>query len=61
MLQVAWVCPVIAWTLAAMPATVNPSGDGARASTAARAARIRGLFTSMPPTRLAPSCAGSGS
>src|SRR6266702_2820233 len=36
----------MAWTLAVM---------------AARAARIRGLFTSMPPTRLAPSCAGSGS
>ena len=50
----------MAWTLAVRSATVNPSGDGARASTAASAARIRGLFTSMPPTRLAPSCAGSG-
>lgn len=39
----------------------EPSGDAARASTAARAARIRGLFTSMPPARLAPNCAGSGS
>ena len=38
----------------------EPVGDAARASTAASAARIRCLFTSMPPTRLAPSCAGSG-
>ena len=34
----------MAWTLAVMSATVNPSGDAARASTAASAARIRGLF-----------------
>ena len=57
----AWVCPVMAWTLAVISATVNPPGAMARASTAASAARIRGLFTSMPPTRLAPICAGSGS
>jgi hypothetical protein len=31
----------MAWTLAVIPATVNPSGAGARASTAASAARIR--------------------
>ena len=48
-------------TRAACSATVNPPGAGARASAAARAARIRGLFRSIPAIRLAPAWAGSGS
>ena len=39
---------------------VKPCGAGARASAADRAARIRGLFRSMPPVRVAPSRDGSG-
>jgi hypothetical protein len=35
--------------LAAKSATVNPCGAGASARAAARAARMRGLFRSMPP------------
>src|SRR6266581_3081068 len=48
------VCPVMAWTLAARSLTVNPSGAGARARTAARAARVRVLLRSTPPTRVTP-------
>ena len=41
------------WTLVARSVTVNPSGAAARARTAARVVRMRGLFRSMPPTRVA--------
>lgn len=40
--------------------TVKPVGAAVRASTAVRAARIRGLFRSIPPTRVAPIWEGSG-
>jgi hypothetical protein len=39
----------------------EPAGAGARASAAARATRIRGLFRSIPAIRRAPAWAGSGS
>ncbi len=48
-------------TLAANSAAVKPCGAGARATAAARAARIRGLFRSMPAVRAAPAADGSGS
>jgi hypothetical protein len=55
------VLPVIAWTLAVNAATVNPSDVDERARTAASATRMRGLFRSTPPTRVAPTWAGVGS
>jgi hypothetical protein len=48
------VVPVEAWTLAARSLTVKPPGAADRASTAVRAVRMRGLFRSTPPTRVAP-------
>src|SRR6476661_10823829 len=45
----------MAWTLAAKSPTVKPCGAGTRASTADKAWRIRCLFRSTPPTRVAPS------
>ena len=51
----------MAWTLVARSATVNPSGAAARAATAARAVRVRGLSKSMPPTRVRPMIDGWGS
>src|SRR6266702_7496814 len=50
----------MAWTLAARSLTVNPSGAGARARTAARAARVRVLLRSTPPTRVTPIREGAG-
>src|SRR5680860_1311646 len=41
-------------TFAVKSATVNPSGATARARAASSAARILGLLTSTPPTRVAP-------
>jgi hypothetical protein len=51
----------MAWTLVVRSVTVNPSGAAERASTAARVERIRGLFRSTPPIRVAPIRVGSGS
>ena len=48
-------------TWAAKSATVKPPGAMASARAAASTARIRGLFRSMPPVRVAPIWAGSGS
>src|SRR5258708_16741340 len=48
-------------TLAVKSATVKPRGAAVRARAAWRAARILGLFRSMPPVRVAPSWDGSGS
>ena len=49
------------WTLAVNSVTVKPPGAADRASAADSAARIRGLFTSTPPTRVAPIWLGAGS
>ena len=46
--------PVMAGTLAVSSATVKPSRATDSAGTPAIAARIRGLFGSRPPTRMAP-------
>ena len=51
----------MARTLAAKSATVKPPGAMASARAAASAARLRGLFRSMPPVRTAPIWEGSGS
>ena len=51
----------MACTLAANSPTVNPCGAGARASTADSASRMRCLFRSTPPMRVAPSVEPAGS
>ena len=53
------MCPGVARTLAACSAAVNPPGAGARASAADRAARIRGLFRSIPAILRGPARAGT--